>query len=204
MDKRNSARNPWAVVLLILVLSCAIAYGIAALGTKMFTPDSFGHTKTLEIANLQDLQTTADGFVYYDGSTVSSINSEGDVRWSYLVGGDAGFSATDYGVATWVGKTITLIDGKSGSTTFNGNMEENVLSAHIGNQYTAILIGSETDSTIVLMESGGKQVSQIAKELSISVSTVSTYRARILEKMHMKNSAELTHYALQKGLVDAW
>lgn len=161
MDKRNSARNPWAVVLLILVLSCAIAYGIAALGTKIFTPDSFGHTKTLEIANLQDLQTTADGFVYYDGSTVSSINSEGDVRWSYLVGGDAGFSATDYGVATWVGKTITLIDGKSGSTTFNGNMEEDVLSAHIGNQYTAILMGSETDSTIVLMESGGKQVSQI-------------------------------------------
>lgn len=161
MERHSSAKNPWAIVLLILVLSCLIAYGIAALGTKIASSDSFGRTKTLEIANLQDLQTTADGFVYYDGSTVSSINSEGDVRWSYLVGADAGFSATDYGVATWVGKTITLIDGKSGSTSFNGNMEENVLSAHIGNQYTAILIGSETNSKIVLMESGGKQVSQI-------------------------------------------
>lgn len=161
MEKRSSARNPWTIVLLILVLSCAIAYGCAALGTKIFAPDSFGRTKTLEIANLQDLQATADGFVYYDGSTVSSINSEGDVRWSYLVGADAGFSATDYGVATWVGKTITLIDGKSGSTSFNGNMEEDVLSAHIGDKYTAILIGSETNSTIVLMESGGKQVSKI-------------------------------------------
>jgi len=161
MDKRSSAKNPWTIVLLILVLSCAIAYGFASLATKLVAPESFGRTKTLQIANLQDLQTTADGFVYYDGSTVSSIDSDGDVRWSYLVGADAGFSATDYGVATWVGKTITLIDGKSGSTTYNGNMAENVLSAHIGNQYTAILTGSETDSTIVLMESGGKQVSQI-------------------------------------------
>lgn len=164
MDKRNSARNSWAIVLLILVLSCAIAFGAAKLSTKIFTSNSFGHTKTLDIANLQDLQATADGFVYYDGSTVSSINSSGDVRWSYLVGADAGFSATDYGVATWVGNTITLIDGKSGSTSFNGNMEEDVLSAYIGDQYTAILIGSETNSTIVLMESGGKQVSQIVLE----------------------------------------
>jgi DNA-binding NarL/FixJ family response regulator len=45
-------------------------------------------------------------------------------------------------------------------------------------------------------------VGQIAKELSLSVSTVSTYRARILEKTDMKNNAELTHYAVQKGLVD--
>jgi len=63
---------------------------------------------------------------------------------------------------------------------------------------------SDREFLILRMISSGKQVSQIAKELSISVSTVSTYRARILEKMHMKNSAELTHYALQKGLVDAW
>ena len=161
MDQRKSGRSPWAIVLLILVLCCALAYGIAALGTSIFASDDFGHTETVDIANLQDLQATADGFVYYDGSTVSSIDSHGDVRWSYLVGAEAGFSATDYGVATWVGKTITLIDDKSGSTTFNGNMDENVLSAHVGDEYTAILTGTETNSTIVLMESGGKQVSQI-------------------------------------------
>ena len=48
----------------------------------------------------------------------------------------------------------------------------------------------------------GKTVGQIAKELSLSVSTVSTYRSRILTKMDLKNSAQLTHYAVQNGLVD--
>lgn len=164
MEKRQSVRNPWAVVLLIIALACAIAYGCAALGARIFSADGFGSYKTIEIANLQDLQATSNGFVYYDGSTVSSISSSGSVNWSYLVGAEAGFSATDYGVATWVGNTITLIDGKSGSTTYNGNMDADVLSACIGDQYTAILVGEETNSTIVLMESGGKQVSQIVLE----------------------------------------
>jgi two-component system, NarL family, invasion response regulator UvrY len=61
---------------------------------------------------------------------------------------------------------------------------------------------SDREFLILRMIASGKQVSQIASELSLSVSTVSTYRARILEKMDMKNNAELTHYALQKELVD--
>lgn len=61
---------------------------------------------------------------------------------------------------------------------------------------------SDREFLILRMIASGKQVSQIAKELSLSVSTVSTYRARILEKMAMKNNAELTHYALQNALVE--
>ena len=61
---------------------------------------------------------------------------------------------------------------------------------------------SDREFLILRMFASGKQVSQIAKELSLSVSTVSTYRARILEKMDMKNNAELTRYALQRELVD--
>jgi two-component system invasion response regulator UvrY len=60
---------------------------------------------------------------------------------------------------------------------------------------------SDREFLILRMIASGKQVSQIAKDLSLSVATVSTYRGRILEKMDMKNNAELTHYAIQKGLV---
>jgi DNA-binding NarL/FixJ family response regulator len=52
------------------------------------------------------------------------------------------------------------------------------------------------------MIASGKQVGQIARELSLSVQTISTYRARILEKMRMKNNAEITRYAIERNLVD--
>jgi len=47
----------------------------------------------------------------------------------------------------------------------------------------------------------GKTVMEIAQELSLSEKTISTYRSRILEKMKMKNNAELTYYAIKNQLV---
>jgi DNA-binding NarL/FixJ family response regulator len=52
------------------------------------------------------------------------------------------------------------------------------------------------------MISSGKTLTQIAEELKLSVKTVSVYRARLLEKMKLKNNAELTHYGLKRGLVE--
>ena len=47
----------------------------------------------------------------------------------------------------------------------------------------------------------GAPVSGIAKELSLSVKTVSTYRSKILEKMAFNSNADLTGYALRSGLI---
>jgi DNA-binding NarL/FixJ family response regulator len=48
----------------------------------------------------------------------------------------------------------------------------------------------------------GLSVSQIAAKLALSVKTVSTYRARVLEKMGLQNNAQLTHYAIKHQLVE--
>jgi two-component system, NarL family, invasion response regulator UvrY len=55
---------------------------------------------------------------------------------------------------------------------------------------------------VLRLIASGKTVSEIADELSLSVKTISTYRVRILEKMRMKNNAELTHYAVHNRLVE--
>jgi DNA-binding NarL/FixJ family response regulator len=60
---------------------------------------------------------------------------------------------------------------------------------------------SQREFQILCKLARGRSVSQIAQELSISVKTVSTYRARILEKMHMDSNAALTAYALRNELI---
>ena len=60
---------------------------------------------------------------------------------------------------------------------------------------------SDREFEVMCLIASGKTVSQIAELLSLSDKTISTYRARILEKMHMKTNAELTHYAIQNKLV---
>ena len=61
---------------------------------------------------------------------------------------------------------------------------------------------SEREFQTLCKLAAGRSVSEIADELCISVKTVSTYRARVLEKMGMKTTAELMHYGIQHGLVD--
>ena len=60
---------------------------------------------------------------------------------------------------------------------------------------------SDREYQVMCMIASGKTVGDIAEKLSLSAKTISTYRARILEKMKMKNNAEITHYAIQNRLV---
>ena len=61
---------------------------------------------------------------------------------------------------------------------------------------------SNRELEVLRMIASGKTVSQIATQLHLSVTTISTYRARILEKMNLTTSAELMHYALLNHLVE--
>ncbi len=61
---------------------------------------------------------------------------------------------------------------------------------------------SDREYQVLCLIASGKTVTTIAEELALSVKTISTYRVRILEKLNMKNNAELTRYAIKEGLVD--
>ena len=61
---------------------------------------------------------------------------------------------------------------------------------------------SDREYQVMRMIASGKSVKDIADGISLSVPTISTYRSRILEKMKMKNNAEITYYAIKHGLVD--
>lgn len=61
---------------------------------------------------------------------------------------------------------------------------------------------SDREHQVMLLIASGKTVSEIAGRLNLSVKTISTYRSHILEKMKMKNNAEITLYAVQNKLVE--
>ena len=60
---------------------------------------------------------------------------------------------------------------------------------------------SDREYQVLCLLAAGRKVKDIAAELALSAKTVSTYRARLLLKMNMQTNAELTHYAIEYGLV---
>jgi DNA-binding CsgD family transcriptional regulator len=61
---------------------------------------------------------------------------------------------------------------------------------------------SDREYQVLRMIGAGRTVSEIAITLGLSVKTVSTYRARVLEKMDMRTNSELTHYVVQHKLTE--
>jgi two-component system, NarL family, invasion response regulator UvrY len=61
---------------------------------------------------------------------------------------------------------------------------------------------SDREHEVMRMIAGGVPLTDIGDRLHVSVKTISSYRARIMEKMQMKSNAELTRYAMTSGLID--
>ena len=61
---------------------------------------------------------------------------------------------------------------------------------------------SDREYQVMRLLASGKSITDIARELSLGVTTVSTYRVRILEKLALRSTAEIVRYALDRGLLD--
>ncbi|MYM37172.1 response regulator [Duganella sp. FT94W] len=99
---------------------------------------------------------------------------------------------------------VTAIRQVAGGLKYISAALAQELANHVGDDHAAPLHEtlSDREYQTLTMIASGKTVGAIAKELSLSVKTVSEYRARLLVKMKLKNSAELTHYAIKNQLIE--
>jgi len=88
-----------------------------------------------------------------------------------------------------------VVSGKKYITPAVAEMLANELGAH--NESPPHETLSDREYQIFLLLASAKTVSEIAVALALSVKTISTYRSRILEKLHLRNNAELMHYAIE-------
>ncbi|NYE61345.1 DNA-binding NarL/FixJ family response regulator [Duganella sp. 1224] len=99
---------------------------------------------------------------------------------------------------------VTAIRQVAGGLKYISAALAQELANHVGDDHEAPPHEtlSDREYQTLTMIASGKTVGMIAKELSLSVKTVSEYRARLLVKMKLKNSAELTHYAIKNQLIE--
>jgi DNA-binding NarL/FixJ family response regulator len=99
---------------------------------------------------------------------------------------------------------VTAIRQVAGGLKYISPALAQELANHVGEDHEAPPHDtlSDREYQTLTMIASGKTVGMIAKELSLSVKTVSEYRARLLVKMKLKNSAELTHYAIKNQLIE--
>jgi DNA-binding NarL/FixJ family response regulator len=130
---------------------------------------------------------------------VISAFSEKQYAIYALRAGAAGYLAKDQAPEDFMRAIHTVLAGRRFVSATLAEMLVGALDEPADQPLHASL--SQREFQILCKLAVGRSVSEIARELYISVKTVSTYRARILEKMKFSTNAELTAYALKNGLM---
>jgi len=125
--------------------------------------------------------------------------AENQYAINVLRAGASGFIAKDQAPEEFMRAVHTVLAGRRFVTSTLSEMLIGALSEPTDQPIHTGL--SQREFQILCKLAVGRSVSEIAHELCISVKTVSTYRARVLEKMNLQNNADLTTYALRNGLV---
>ncbi len=130
---------------------------------------------------------------------ILSMHPEDQYAVRVLKSGAAGYMNKEY-AAEFLGPALRKIG--SGGRYVSDTLAE-MLAFNLGGDGTQAPHESlsNREFQVLVMLAQGKTASAIADDLSISVKTVSTYRARILEKLNLGSNAELVRYALEKSLI---
>ena len=130
---------------------------------------------------------------------ILSMYSEEQYALSAIKAGAAGYLTKDMAQDELINAVHKVLSGKK---YFSPAMAEKL--ATYAQQERNLLLHetlSDRELTVLKLLASGKSISDIADMLSLGVTTISTYRSRILEKMNMKTNADLTRYALEHSII---
>lgn len=131
---------------------------------------------------------------------VLTMHSEDQYARRAFRAGAAGYITKDSSREELVKAVNKVIDG--GKYVNSTTAERLALDLERDAQFPLHHALSDREFEVLRLLASGKTVGEIAGMLDLSDKTVSTYRARILEKMGMKTNAEIIHYAIRNNLVD--
>ena len=130
---------------------------------------------------------------------ILSIHPEEQYAIRALKAGAAGYLSKDAATEELVKAVQKILQGRKYISTSLAEIMASELDQDAVKQPHEIL--SDRELHVFKLIAGGKGVTEIAENLSLSITTVSTYRARILEKMDIKTNADMTRYALENKLI---
>ncbi|MEO7524388.1 MAG: response regulator transcription factor [Ferruginibacter sp.] len=130
---------------------------------------------------------------------ILSIHPEDQYALRVLKAGASGYLSKDMAPDELVNAVQRVMLGKKYITASIAEKLASVLDQDSGKAAHETL--SDREFSVLKLLAAGKSVSEIAESLFLSVTTVSTYRSRIMTKMGMRNNADLTLYSIEHKLI---
>lgn len=158
--RRFSDRFRVLVMLVALALIIALAIGFALSGKRR---ESVGRITRIGATLSQNVMPFGDSVIFYDGTTLHCVAATGGNEWSYQIGTNADYDATQERIVAWSGNDLYILNSR-GRLIYNNSMSDTIQFASAGDGYVAAFIGQPDNGVVSVINEQGQIVDNITIE----------------------------------------
>ena len=131
-----------ALLLLAAMLAIVVAYALQSGGRE-----DIGRATRIGATLSQNVTPFGSSVIFYDGTTLHCVAATGGNEWSYQIGTNADYDATDNRIVAWSGNDLYIINNR-GRLVYNNKMSDTIQFASAGENYVAVFVGDQDLSLI--------------------------------------------------------
>lgn len=144
-----------ALLLLAAMLAIVVAYALQSGGRE-----DIGRATRIGATLSQNVTPFGSSVIFYDGTTLHCVAATGGNEWSYQIGTNADYDATDNRIVAWSGNDLYIINNR-GRLVYNNKMSDTIQFASAGESYVAVFVGEQDSGVVTVIDSNGQIVDNI-------------------------------------------
>lgn len=144
-----------ALLLLAAMLAIVVAYALQS-GRR----EDIGRATRIGATLSQNVTPFGSSVIFYDGTTLHCVAATGGNEWSYQIGTNADYDATDNRIVAWSGNDLYIINNR-GRLVYNNKMSDTIQFASAGESYVAVFVGEQDSGVVTVIDSNGQIVDNI-------------------------------------------
>ena len=152
----------FALLALAVILALVISYALTGSGR-----DTVGRVTRIGATLSQNIMPFGDSVIFYDGTTLHCVAATGGNEWSYQIGTNADYDATQERIVAWSGNDLYILNSR-GRLIYNNKMSDTIQFASAGSEYVAVFVGDADNGVVSVINSSG----QIVDNVTISNQTL--------------------------------
>ena len=161
--KKNKKKSPFQKILRIVILAAALtAILVVAVMYALNgnTREGIGRITRIGATLSQNVSPFGDSVIFYDGTTLHCVAATGGNEWSYQIGTNADYDATEKRIVAWSGNDLYILNSR-GRLIYNNNMSDAIQFASAGDEYVAVFVGDSDNGVVSVINSSGQIVDNI-------------------------------------------
>ena len=155
-------RNILAIAALAAVIALAVSYAFSNTGRE-----ALGKVTRIGATLSQNVTPFGDSVIFYDGTTLHCMAASGGNEWSYQIGTNADYDATQERIVAWSGNDLYILNSR-GRLIYNNKMSDAIQFASAGSEYVAVFVGEADNGVVSVINEAG----QIVDNVTISNQTL--------------------------------